>query len=74
MRTGLQRFAILSCIGALSGCATHQAVDRTEREAVLATLDSWNEGWRVRDAALAVADYADDTDWTNAGAPNCSRA
>lgn len=37
-----------------------------EREAVLRTLQSWNEGWRVRDAALAVADYAEDADWTNA--------
>jgi uncharacterized protein (TIGR02246 family) len=37
-----------------------------EREAVLRTLQSWNEGWKVRDAALAVADYAEDADWTNA--------
>jgi len=33
---------------------------------VLATLESWNEGWRTRDAALAVSDYSDDVDWTNA--------
>ena len=38
----------------------------SEQEAVLATLDSWNEGWATRDAALAVSDYADDIDWTNA--------
>ena len=42
------------------------SIPEAEREAVLKTLQSWNEGWRVRDAALAVADYAEDTDWTNA--------
>ncbi|MFC2954156.1 YybH family protein [Marinicaulis aureus] len=37
-----------------------------DEAAVLATLDSWNRGWAEKDAALAVQDYADDTDWTNA--------
>ena len=40
--------------------------DESERAAVLKTLESWNEGWRIRDAQLAVSDYAQDTDWTNA--------
>ncbi len=37
-----------------------------DRAAILATFDSWNRGWKERDAALAVQDYADDVDWTNA--------
>lgn len=38
----------------------------TERDAVLATLDSWNRGWAERNAELAVQDYSEDIDWTNA--------
>lgn len=37
-----------------------------ERAAVLATMNSWNQGWATKDAELAVRDYADDADWTNA--------
>jgi len=42
------------------------SIPEGEHEAVLRTIQSWNEGWMARDAALAVADYAEDTDWTNA--------
>ena len=41
-------------------------VPQGEREAVLKTLESWEEGWRTGDAGLAVRDYAVDADWTNA--------
>ena len=37
-----------------------------DREAILETFDSWNEGWAQVDADLAVQDYSEDTDWTNA--------
>ena len=37
-----------------------------DREAILQTFDSWNQGWSEADADLAVQDYAKDTDWTNA--------
>ncbi len=37
-----------------------------DRTAVLETLDSWNQGWVERNAALAVQDYSEDVDWTNA--------
>ncbi len=30
------------------------------------TLDSWNQGWADANATLAVQDYSEDTDWTNA--------
>lgn len=42
------------------------AQSEADRDAILATLDSWNEGWKNRDATLAVQDYAKDADWTNA--------
>ena len=34
--------------------------------AVLSVLDSWNRGWAESDAELAVQDYAENADWTNA--------
>ncbi|MDJ0654321.1 MAG: SgcJ/EcaC family oxidoreductase [Xanthomonadales bacterium] len=37
-----------------------------DREDVLRIFDSWNQGWANRDVELAVQDYADDADWTNA--------
>ena len=37
-----------------------------DRAAVLATLDSWNRGWTEADASVAVEDYSEDIDWTNA--------
>lgn len=63
------RVSMLVMIAALSGitaCASTPSAPAGEREAVLATFDSWNEGWKTKDASLAVADYAEDVDWTNA--------
>ena len=37
-----------------------------DRDAVMKTFDSWNQGWAQVDADLAVQDYSEDTDWTNA--------
>ncbi len=37
-----------------------------DRDAILKTFDSWNEAWARVDADLAVRDYSEDTDWTNA--------
>lgn len=64
----LDRFRILAitillCFAAPLGA---HAEDSSDRDAVLATLESWNAGWAKRDAALAVQDYAPDADWTNA--------
>ncbi len=44
------------------------ALSQTDSDsaAVLKVFDSWNEGWAKRDASLAVQDYAEDADWTNA--------
>lgn len=37
-----------------------------DRDAIMKTFDSWNQGWAQVDADLAVQDYSEDTDWTNA--------
>ena len=66
MRNWLQNFTLFVSLFSLAGCATREVADRDAHDAVLATLDSWNSGWRTRDAALAVEDYAEDADWTNA--------
>lgn len=42
------------------------ALAHEEERTVLATLESWDRGWAEKDAALAVQDYAEDADWTNA--------
>ena len=50
---------------AFFAASAHAQAD-DETAAVLATLESWNEGWAQKDAALAVRDYAENADWTNA--------
>lgn len=55
---------LLSLVLVLPGLAISQTA--ADREAVLKTLDSWNQGWAESKAELAVQDYSDDVDWTNA--------
>ena len=43
-----------------------RAQSPADTAAVLSTIDSWNRGWAERNVSLAVADYSDDVDWTNA--------
>ena len=56
--------SIILIVLALSCASTRH--EEGERTAVLATLDSWTRGWAEADASLAVADYSEDADWTNA--------
>ena len=35
-------------------------------EKILMTIDNWNEGWDKKEVELAISDYSEDTDWTNA--------
>ena len=37
-----------------------------DREEIMQTFESWNQGWAETDADIAVQDYSNDTDWTNA--------
>lgn len=46
--------------------ASSVAQSEADEEAILETFESWNRGWTEADADLAVQDYAEDTDWTNA--------
>ena len=42
------------------------AQTETDTKAIIQTLDSWNKGWAQNNALLAIQDYAEDVDWTNA--------
>lgn len=46
--------------------ANSAAQSEADEEAILESFESWNSGWTEGDADLAVQDYAEDTDWTNA--------
>jgi uncharacterized protein (TIGR02246 family) len=46
--------------------ASCEAQSDADEKAILETFESWNRGWEQANADLAVEDYADDTDWTNA--------
>ena len=39
---------------------------RSDEQAILATFESWDAGWAQKDVDLALQDYSDDVDWTNA--------
>lgn len=43
-----------------------QPIPPADSLAVLAAMERWEEGWRVKDAAMASQDYSRDADWTNA--------
>ena len=45
---------------------TGKAPSDTAREAIPGTFEVRNQGWTNDDTDLAVLDYAEDTDWTNA--------
>jgi len=66
IRTQLCLLVAFGMIGVVTSCVSSVDIPQEEREAVLKTLDSWEEGWKTKNAALAVRDYADDCDWTNA--------
>ncbi|MHA7871526.1 MAG: YybH family protein, partial [Hyphococcus sp.] len=59
--------AMICCLAfwALAMAPANAQTD-ADKDAILATLSSWNEGWAQADASLAVQDYAEDVDWTNA--------
>lgn len=60
------RIAAALTLALLGGSCTGVQPREEDRAAVLATLDSWTRGWMTGDVALAVQDYAEDVDWTNA--------
>lgn len=63
----MERWICVMLLGWIAlGSTAVEGSDAKERQEVLATLESWARGWAEKDAAVAVADYAEDTDWTNA--------
>lgn len=61
----LKRLVLLLSIAFL--WSTNSAAQSiADEEAILETFESWNRGWTEADADLAVQDYAQDADWTNA--------
>lgn len=61
----MSRFVILTAaLLMFSGSAYCQSA--ADSLAVLKTIESWNSGWSEGNATLAVADYAENADWTNA--------
>lgn len=57
-------FLVLTIAFILPNTVYSQASD--DAVAVLVIFESWNEGWANADATVAVQDYAEDADWTNA--------
>jgi uncharacterized protein (TIGR02246 family) len=53
----------LICLVLFSAPASASEVDEA---LILETLESWAQGWAHQNAEMAVSDYADDADWTNA--------
>ena len=65
IEAALLAFVLTLAVGSLARASDTESLE-DERDVVLATLESWNRGWTERNAELAVQDYAEDTDWTNA--------
>jgi uncharacterized protein (TIGR02246 family) len=42
------------------------AQTESDSSAIFKTMANWNKAWETRDAKLAVQDYTEDADWTNA--------
>ncbi len=57
-------------VGLIFGCngsKEETKIDKgIESEKIIRTIDNWNEGWNKKDVELAISDYSEDTDWTNA--------
>ena len=42
------------------------AQTKADSSAIFKTMENWNKAWETSDAKLAVKDYTQDADWTNA--------
>lgn len=61
----MARYLIILCM--LLGCTgSAQSQSDSDKAEILETFKTWNRGWAERDAELAVSDYSENTDWTNA--------
>ena len=57
-------------VALIFGCNSNKKEAKIDKEIeskkILRTIDNWNEGWGKKDVELAISDYSEDTDWTNA--------
>ena len=56
--------AIVMLLFFVGNCAYAQTDN--DIKAIKKTLDSWNQGWARKNVTLAIQDYAENADWTNA--------
>ncbi|WP_282042692.1 SgcJ/EcaC family oxidoreductase [Winogradskyella flava] len=65
-----KQILIVLCIGFALGCNSNKEevkIDKNiESERIIRTIDNWNEGWDKKNVELAISDYSEDIDWTNA--------
>ncbi len=65
-----KHLTIILLIGLTFGCNSKKEETKIdiekESKKILKTIDNWNEGWTKKDVELAISDYSEDTDWTNA--------
>ncbi len=65
-----KQILIVLLIGLALGCNSNkQEVEMNkglESEKIIRTIDNWNKGWDKKDVELAISNYSEDTDWTNA--------
>ena len=61
---------MLFIIGLTIACNSEKRelkIDREkETERIVKTIDNWNDGWEAKDVNLAIKDYSENIDWTNA--------
>jgi len=61
----MTRIILTGLIGVMLFSAPASASE-VDEALILETLESWAQGWAHQNAEIAVSDYADDADWTNA--------
>lgn len=62
------RMTLFLSLLTLVGCALMPGASAREQDeqAIAAVIETWNQGWKDKDAKLAASGYSDDADWTNA--------
>lgn len=65
-----KQIVIVLLVGLALGCNSNTEEAKMDKgiesEKIIRTIDNWNEGWDKKDVELAISDYSEDTDWTNA--------
>lgn len=67
----MKKHVLLALLAGITlGCNSGKKEVKIDKAAaskkIIQTIDNWNEGWDKKDVELAISDYSEDTDWTNA--------